>query len=200
GEGSIVWTQIAVALQRSVVQRSPSSAQLVPADLGWHVPEQQDSIWPLVGPSSHCSVPSTTPLPHCSLVPWQTPLVHWSFTVPALPSSQDVPLETKPSAGHTAVAPVQCSATSQTPAKGRHVVLLDAKASAGQLLPTPSHDSATSQTPALARHTAVLFWSAGQAPPVPVQCSARSQTPADARQVRLVEAKPAAGPGGRGPG
>ena len=81
--------------------------------------------------------------------------------------------------------PVQFSATSQTPAVGRHVVELGSKRSAGQAAPLPVQFSATSQTPALGRQVVELGSnaSAGQVAELPVQLSATSQAPALARQV-----------------
>jgi hypothetical protein len=63
-----------------------------------------------------------------------------------------VALEAKPSAGHEAEAPLQVSATSQTPADARHV-FPDVNESAGQLVDEPVQLSAVSQTPAEARQT-----------------------------------------------
>src|SRR5437899_1602611 len=85
------------------------------------------------------------------------------------------------SAGQAALAPVQVSATSQTPAEARHSTVTALKPSVGQALLTPSQLSATSQAPAAGRHTAVLLASAGQESVVPVQVSATSHAPAEAR-------------------
>ena len=86
--------------------------------------------------------------------------------------------------GRSMLPPSQVSATSQTPAEARQVVLAGSMASAGQAALAPSQVSATSQTPAEARQTVVSgsTASAGQPPPRPVQVSATSQTPAAARQ------------------
>ena len=87
----------------------------------------------------------------------------------------------KPSAGQLALAPVQLSATSHTPAVPRHSTVLGSNASAGQSSATPSQISSVSQTSATARHDVVLFTSGGQKMPAPSQVSARSQTPSAGR-------------------
>src|SRR5439155_1698623 len=78
--------------------------------------------------------------------------------------------------------PSQLSATSHTPAAGRHTAVL--LASGGQAALVPSHVSATSQTPGAARHSKVGGWkvSAGQPALTPSQLSATSHGPAAARQ------------------
>src|SRR5438552_7299376 len=78
------------------------------------------------------------------------------------------------SAGQLALAPVQVSARSHSPAAARHTVLAGWKASAGQPALVPSQVSAMSQTPAAARHTvpAGCFTSAGHVVLVPSQLSA----------------------------
>src|SRR5262245_35276601 len=71
------------------------------------------------------------------------------------------------SGGHWALAPVQASATSQTPTEGRQTIG-PAKPSAGQA-PLPSQTSATSQAPAEGRQVvpaaALLLQSAAQQSP-----------------------------------
>jgi hypothetical protein len=101
----------------------------------------------------------------------------------------------KASAGQLAPDPVQFSATSQSPADGRHVTLDGWKASAGQLAPDPVQFSATSQSPAEGRHVTLDGWRAspGQVGLDPVQFSATSQTPADDRQTVADDWKASAG-------
>jgi hypothetical protein len=99
-------------------------------------------------------------------------------------------------AGQAAPEPVQFSATSQTPAEGRHVTEFDAKALAGQVGLDPVQCSATSQTPADGRHTVEVERkpSGGQAADDPVQFSAASQTPpVAARQTTVLATKALAG-------
>ena len=91
---------------------------------------------------------------------------------PPLFARHTVPAATSTSPGHAAIAPVQVSATSHTPADARHVVVLGRNASVGQLT-LPLQVSATSQTPADARHTVPVATraSAGHAALVPPQTS-----------------------------
>jgi len=91
---------------------------------------------------------------------------------------------TGPSAGQSALLPVQFSGRSHGPADGRHTVLAGRKPSLGHELLVPSQVSGTSHTPAAGRHMVPpgLFASAGQLALVPVQVSGGSQTPADGRQ------------------
>src|SRR5262249_56576363 len=84
--------------------------------------------------------------------------------------------------GHCAPLPVHVSATSQTPAAERQMVLEGRKVSGGQPLLVPSQLSATSHGPAAERQTAVLFPSGGHWASVPEHASATSQTPAAERQ------------------
>ena len=65
-------------------------------------------------------------------LPTQEPTEHWSLQVVGLPSSQTVPLGWNPFAGQLALVPLQASATSQTPAAGRHTVVLALYVLAGQ--------------------------------------------------------------------
>src|SRR5690349_910238 len=60
------------------------------------------------------------------------PLHTWPVVHMFPPPPQEVPAATKPSAGQVAELPVQFSATSQTPAEGRHTVDEFWNASAGQ--------------------------------------------------------------------
>jgi hypothetical protein len=105
----------------------------------------------------------------------RSPVVH------ALPSVQVVVLGAKPSAGHTAAVPVQFSATSHTPAAGRHSVLAPTNASAGQAVAEPEQRSATSQSPAASRQTADAglkrATQVALAPTPPEHSSCASQSP-----------------------
>ena len=107
-------------------------------------------------------------------------------------------LDSKPSVGQAPLEPVQCSATSQTPAEGRQTVLLGSKPSLGQVTAVPSQCSATSQSPPVGRHTVVAgaTSSLGQGcPAAPVQFSATSQGPAAGRHVTKAPLTLSAGQG-----
>src|SRR5204863_371308 len=75
---------------------------------------------------------------------------------PAAAARQTVVLETKLSAGHALLVPVQFSAVSQMPAEPRQTTEVEAKPSAGQAALAPVQVSATSQTPAAAARQTVL--------------------------------------------
>src|SRR5689334_10652579 len=90
-------------------------------------------------------------LPPGQLAP--EPLHTWPVTHTLLP--HDVPAVTNPSVGQVADEPVQFSATSHTPADGRHTSVAGWKASAGQEAELPVQFSARSQKPADGRHTVV---------------------------------------------
>src|SRR6266446_6365925 len=91
---------------------------------------------------------------------------------------QTVPAATSASGGQSSPTPSQFSATSHSPATGRHTAVL--LASAGQAALAPSQSSSRSQTPAAARHgvPAATNRSVGQSSPTPSQLSATSQMPA----------------------
>jgi hypothetical protein len=97
------------------------------------------------------------------------------------PGRHTVPLGSTASAGHVSFTPSHDSATSQSPAAGRHTAVL--LASAGQLGPLPVQLSVRSQGPADGRQTVLLDWkpSGGHAVFTPSQFSATSQTPAEGR-------------------
>jgi len=75
---------------------------------------------------------AVSPPQHVVALPTQEPTEHWSLQVVELPSSQTVPLGWNPFAGQLALVPLQASATSQTPAAGRHTVVLALYVLAGQ--------------------------------------------------------------------
>src|SRR2546426_1406844 len=79
--------------------------------------------------------------------------------------------------GQAAFEPVHVSATSQTPAAPRQVVLDETKASAGQAALDPVQVSATSQTPAEARHVVLdeTKRAHGRTPVNPVHRTATSE-------------------------
>ncbi len=107
---------------------------------------------------------------------------------------QTVPTGAKASAGHAPLAPLQLSATSQTPTAARQLVAALANASAGHAADVPLQFSATSQTPTAARQlvAALANASAGHVAAVPLHVSAVSQTPAEARQMVPAGFMPAA--------
>src|SRR5512138_1622174 len=84
---------------------------------------------------------------------------------------------TTASAGHDALDPVHCSATSHASTAPRQIVVAGLNASAGHAAPEPVQVSATSQTPAAERQTvdAEAKPSPGQFALEPVQVSATSQ-------------------------
>jgi hypothetical protein len=135
------------------------------------------------------------PPPHGVPLLWQTPF--WQASVPSQnkPSSQFVPFGLNAFGGQLALLPVQCSATSHTPAAARHTVLDGLKPSGGHVLLLPLHVSATSQNwPAEAARQTVpagLTLSVGQLGLLPVQTSVASQaSPAlAARQIVPAGAK-----------
>ncbi len=90
-----------------------------------------------------------------------------------------------PLPGQDALAPLQYSATSQTPAELRHSVPAPDRASAGQEALEPLQYSTGSHTPAEPRHwvPAAVRVSDGQAALEPVHASAGSHAPAEGRQV-----------------
>src|SRR5512147_1767854 len=96
----------------------------------------------------------------------QVPLWQVSSPLQYVPSAHAVPSASNASLGQAALDPVQVSATSQTPASARHVVVLGRKASTGQVSLTPLQASTTSQTPAVARQVVPfgILLSPGQAP------------------------------------
>src|SRR5262245_15635193 len=54
-------------------QRPAAGRQVVPAGLNLHAVEQQEKGLPLLGPSSHCSLPASLPLPQLGVErPMQT--------------------------------------------------------------------------------------------------------------------------------
>src|SRR5205823_14673173 len=61
------------------------------------------------------------------------------------------------SAGHAALAPVQSSAGSHSPADGRQTTVDGASTSAGHVVVVPSHVSSRSHGPAAARQTVPAF-------------------------------------------
>src|SRR5262249_59046261 len=96
------------------------------------------------------------------------------------------------SCGQSIDVPVQRSATSQTPAAGRHTVVADASASGGHVALVPVQVSATSHGPAASRHTVVFDakWSAGHDRDAPVQCSAASHGPFPALHTVVAGTRP----------
>src|SRR5882672_8686495 len=191
--GSSLARQVPLPLEVSGVVQSVSAGlpQAVPVDLNplpvpLPAPLQVSWLTHAV-PASPQTVPAGSSLARQVPLPLQVSgLVH--SVSAGLP--QAVPVDLKPSAGQPALLPVQFSATSQSLAEARQMVVGEAKVSAGQPLFTPSQLSSTSQGPAEARQTAVLFASAGQAALEPVQVSAGSQTPADGRQTVVLDLKP----------
>ena len=89
-----------------------------------------------------------------------------------------------PSAGQSALLPVQFSGTSHGPADARHSVAVDWNVSAGHVALVPVQLSTASHGPTDPRQTVVLdaSASAGQSRDEPVHDSAVSQTPVEVRQ------------------
>ncbi len=97
------------------------------------------------------------------------------------------------STGHVVLVPVQTSATSQTPADGRHVVPA-LPAGWVQALLDPSHTSVLHGLPSSVQVVpAGTLSSVGHAALDPVQFSVRSHSPPDARQIVVLGSNPSAG-------
>jgi hypothetical protein len=79
--------------------------------------EQQDPVFPLLAPASHCSFIATIPSPqtpvHKLSGPQHCPDVQLLVEVQVLLSSQVVPSGFQASGGHWLLIPLQISATSQ---------------------------------------------------------------------------------------
>src|SRR5580698_2242856 len=87
---------------------------------------------------------------------WPSQLLAEVSTEPSVlheAGEQTTPVPAKPSAGHDAELPVHVSATSHTPADGRHTAADPMNPSAGHDAALPVQFSATSHTPADGRHT-----------------------------------------------
>ena len=109
-----------------------------------------------------------------------------------------MPAGSTPSAGQSALEPVQVSVASHVSADARQTVPDDLNVSGGQFGPVPSHNSLTSQSPATGRQMKappLLPWntSGGQSTLVPSQFSAMSHGPAAARHWVRLDMTPSGG-------
>src|SRR5581483_8554640 len=104
-----------------------------------------------------------------------------------------IDVEAKPSPGHAALAPVQVSATSHTPADARQTAPA-LPAGCWQATLVPLHWSTVHGLPSSVHALpADRFASAGQLGPLPEHDSAASQSSAAARQIVPDDVKPSAG-------
>ncbi len=132
GHGSLPAWQTPPAPQVSAPLQNTPSSQSLSSTQSTHVSSLSRQDWPGQG-----SAPG-----------WHTPFAsHVSSPLQNNPSGQGVPEGRNTSVGQPGELPVQNSATSQTPAAGRHSVLAGSRLA--RHVPDPSHVSGLSQSVSL---------------------------------------------------